>query len=254
MFPAVFIGHGSPMNAIEDNIYTRGWQQIADFIPRPTAILSISAHWVTQGTKVLVEEDPKIIYDFYGFPQELYDVTYKVKCSTQLAEQTRSLVGATTAKDGEWGIDHGTWSVLKIMYPKADIPVVQMSIDNQASPQELFEIGNKIKSLRENNVLILGSGNVVHNLREIDFNMDGGFDWAYSFDNFVKDKILKGNYQDILNYQLLGNIAKYSIPTTEHFNPLLYILGATDRNDKVHIYNNSCMGGSLSMTSYVFDC
>jgi len=253
MFPVIFIGHGSPINAIEDNVYTRGWKEIAATIPKPTAILSISAHWVTQGTKVLVEENPKTIYDFYGFPKELYDVTYKVKGSIQLAEQTRSLVGAIAANDDEWGIDHGTWSVLKIMYPKADIPVVQMSIDNQASPQELFEIGNKIKSLRENNVLILGSGNVVHNLREIDFNMDGGYDWANRFDDFVKNKIEINDYQSVLNYQGLGNIAKYSIPTTEHFNPLLYILGATNSNDKVHIYNNSCTGGSLSMTSYVFN-
>lgn len=252
MFPVIFIGHGSPMNAIEDNEYTRGWQQIAASIPKPTAILCISAHWVTQGTKVLTQKDPKIIYDFYGFPQELYEVIYKAKGAPKLAKETQELVGAADAKDDEWGIDHGTWSVLNIMYPKADIPVYQMSIDDKASPQELFEIGNKIKPLRDKNVLILGSGNIVHNLRMIDFNMEGGFDWAYDFDNFIKDKIVKREYASILNYREMGNISRYSVPTTEHFNPLLYILGSTDVKDEVHIYNNLCMGGSLSMTSYVF--
>lgn len=139
------------------------------------------------------------------------------------------------------------------MYPKADIPVIQLSIDSQASPQELFEIENKLKPLRDNNILILGSGNVVHNLRMIDFNMEGGFNWAYTFDDFVKDKIKTRDYESIIKYQELGNIAAHSIPTTEHFNPLLYILGATDSKDKVSIYNNLCMGGSLSMTSYVFE-
>ncbi len=252
MFPVIFIGHGSPMNAIEDNEYTRGWQQIAADIPKPAAILCISAHWVTQGTKVLTQKDPKIIYDFYGFPQELYDVIYKAKGAPQLAKETQELVGTADITENEWGIDHGTWSVLNIMYPKADIPVYQMSIDDKASPQELFEIGNKIKPLRDKNVLILGSGNIIHNLRMIDFDMEGGFNWAYDFDNFIKDKIVKREYASILNYQEMGSISRYSVPTTEHFNPLLYILGSTDVNDEVHIYNNLCMGGSLSMTSYVF--
>lgn len=252
MFPVIFIGHGSPMNAIEDNEYTRGWQQIAADIPKPAAILCISAHWVTQGTKVLTQKDPKIIYDFYGFPQELYEVIYKAKGAPQLAKETQELVGKADETENEWGIDHGTWSVLNIMYPKADIPVYQMSIDDKASPQELFEIGSKIKPLRDKNVLILGSGNIVHNLRMIDFDMEGGFNWAYDFDNFIKDKIVKREYASIINYQEMGSVSRYSVPTTEHFNPLLYILGSTDVKDEVHIYNNLCMGGSLSMTSYVF--
>lgn len=252
MFPIMFIGHGTPMNAIEDNEYTRGWQEIAASIPKPTAILCISAHWETQGTRVLTEENPKTIYDFYGFPKELYDVIYNTKGTPQLAKEIQGLVGATASKEDEWGIDHGTWSVLRIMYPKADIPVCQMSIDHQGSPKELFELGKKLKSLRDKNVLILGSGNIVHNLRAVDFNTVGGFDWAYSFDNYIKENIEKKDYENILKYKELGNIATYSVPTTEHFNPLLYILGATCDEDKVHIYNNSCMAGSLSMTSYVF--
>ena len=189
MMPVLFVGHGSPMNTIENNEYTKGWQEIAFSIPKPTAILSISAHWLTNGTQVSILENPKTIHDFYGFPKALFDMEYKAKGSPMLAEKTIELLGDIAIADNNWGLDHGTWSVLSVMYPKADIPVYQMSIDRKATPEELFEIGKKLKTLRDSNVLILGSGNVVHNLGVLDFSMNGGFDWAYNFDNYITEKV-----------------------------------------------------------------
>jgi len=252
MSPVIFIGHGSPINAIENNEFTKGWKEISSSFPKPDAILSISAHWVTNGTKVLISEHPETIHDFYGFPKSLYDIEYKANGSPNFAEKTIKLLEDTATRNDEWGLDHGTWSVLHIMYPKADIPVYQLSIDKYASPQEIFEIGKKLKSLREENVLIMGSGNIVHNLGMLDFNENGGFEWAIDFDDYIKEKIEKRDFASIINYKRLGEIAKFSIPTTEHFNPLLYVLGASNMDESVKIYNNTCMAGSLSMTSYVF--
>ena len=169
MLPAIFIGHGTPMNAIEVNEFTKEWKKIAAFIPRPGAILSISAHWLTKGTKVSTLENPKTIHDFYGFPRALFDVEYKAKGSPQLAERTIELSGDAAVGDKSWGIDHGTWSVLNVMYPEADIPVYQMSIDRQAPPRDHFNLGKRLLPLRSEGVLILGSGNIVHNLGILDF-------------------------------------------------------------------------------------
>ncbi|MEI6578381.1 MAG: 4,5-DOPA dioxygenase extradiol [Eubacteriales bacterium] len=251
MMPVIFVGHGSPMNAIEENEYTQGWREIAASIPKPVAILSISAHWVTSGTKVSVLENPETIHDFYGFPKALFDMEYPAAGSPHFAAKTIDLLGNADA-DKSWGLDHGTWSVLSVMYPNANIPVFQLSIDAQASPAELFEIGNKLKPLRENGVLIFGSGNVVHNLGLVDFTKQGGFDWANKFDETIKNNILKRDFENILNYRKLGDIARIAVPTTEHFNPLLYVLGASDSADEITVYNNSSTLGSLSMTSYVF--
>lgn len=250
MMPVIFVGHGSPMNAIEDNEYTQGWRNIAAFIPKPDVILSVSAHWETRGTKVCVLENPETIHDFYGFPKELFDMEYPAKGSPLFAAKTIELLGDAAA-DKTWGLDHGTWSVLSAMYPAADIPVFQVSIDGQASPAELFEIGKKLKPLREEGVLIFGSGNVVHNLGMVDFYSKGGYDWAESFDAEIKDAILKRGFENVLQYRNLGS-ARSAVPTAEHFNPLLYVLGAADSADKITVYNNSCTLGSLSMTSYVF--
>lgn len=252
MMPVLFIGHGSPMNAIEDNAYTKGWESIAASIPRPAAILSISAHWLTQGTKVSILDNPKTIHDFYGFPKELFDMEYKAKGSPLYAEKTIELLSDVAVSDDSWGLDHGTWSVLNVMYPKAEIPVYQMSIDRQATPRELFNIGKQLQPLRESGVLIMASGNVVHNLGLIDFSVEGGFDWADTFDNYITERIEQRDFESVLNYRRLGDAASLSVPSTEHYNPLLYILGAVNDSDKVAIYNKSCMAGSLSMTSYVF--
>ncbi|SEW22901.1 4,5-DOPA-extradiol-dioxygenase [[Clostridium] fimetarium] len=252
MMPVIFIGHGSPMNAIEENEYTKGWKEIADNIPQPKVILSISAHWVTDGTKVSTVENPKTIHDFYGFPKELYDVEYKAKGSLESAIKTIELLDGIARADDSWGLDHGTWSVLRVMYPNADIPVYQMSIDMNATSKELFEIGKKLKSLRDSDILILGSGNIVHNLGIMDYSMEDGFDLAIEFNDYITKKVEQRDFESIFNYKQLGNAARLSVPTTEHFNPLLYVLGATTDLDKVTIFNKSFMAGSLAMTSFVF--
>ncbi len=252
MLPTIFIGHGTPMNAIEINEFTKEWKKLAAFIPRPGAILSISAHWLTKGTKVSTLENPTTIHDFYGFPRALFEVEYKAKGCPQLAERTIGLSGGTAVGDKSWGIDHGTWSVLNVMYPEADIPVYQMSIDRQAPPLDLYNLGARLLPLRDEGVLILGSGNIVHNLGLLDFSINGGFDWAYTFDDFITEKIRQRDFKSILEYTRLGDAARLAVPTTDHFNPLLYILGATRETDNIALYNKSCVGGSLSMTSYVF--
>ena len=252
MMPVVFAGHGSPMNAIEKNEFTEGWKKIADTIPRPKVILAISAHWTTKGTKVSTVDHPETIHDFYGFPKELYDIQYSVKGSKEFALKTLELLDGAGAADKSWGLDHGTWSVLRIMYPEADIPVFQLSIDLQSSPQNIFSIGKKLKSLREEGVLIIGSGNIVHNLGIIDFSRNDGYEWAQEFNEYINAHVERRDFGKILNYRELGGIARLSVPTTEHFYPLIYILGLTDKNDKLTIYNDAYVAGSLSMTSYVF--
>ncbi|MDP4128103.1 MAG: 4,5-DOPA dioxygenase extradiol [Bacillota bacterium] len=250
--PVVFIGHGSPMNAIEENEYTRGWSDIAARIPTPEAILVISAHWSVHGTRISDDPNPKTIYDMYGFPQELYNLQYSPAGAPALAHVTKELVGNAQI-DNSWGVDHGTWSILTKMYPNADIPVFQMSVNQDLNAYEHFEIGKKLRLLREKGVLIFGSGNVVHNLARVNWNMDGGYDWAVEFDNYIKDKIVKKEYKDVIDYQKAGVIAELSFMTSEHFDPLLYVLGASEDADKLSILNNSCTLGALSMTSYLFE-
>ncbi len=251
--PILFVGHGSPMNAIEDNEYSRGWAKIANRIPRPKAILSISAHWYTQGSRISDTPHPKTIYDMYGFPDELYQVKYLVSGSPELAHATQELIKRPVIVDNDWGCDHGTWSVLCKMYPQADIPVVQLSVDRDAGPAEHFQIGQEISSLREQGVLIFASGNVVHNLAKIDWRMDGGHPWAVEFDHYIKGKVAARQYDDVINYEQAGQSAKLAFFTPEHFYPLLYILGASREDDKLMVSNDSCTLGSLSMTSYLFE-
>ncbi|MDD5421138.1 MAG: 4,5-DOPA dioxygenase extradiol [Synergistaceae bacterium] len=251
--PVVFVGHGSPMNAIEDNIYSRTWRKMAELIPKPEVILSVSAHWYTKGTKIMNEENPKTIYDMYGFPRELYEVIYNSPGSPEMAEASKALISRETNYDNSWGIDHGTWSVLVHMYPDRDIPVFQISIDAGAPPETHYKIGREIRSLREHGVLIFGTGNIVHNLRLADWSKAGeGFDWAYEFDGFVHESIMKKDHDKILKYQDQGNLAKLAVPIQDHFYPLLYALGASDEDDKISVYNRSCELGSLTMTSYIW--
>lgn len=251
--PVLFVGHGSPMNAIEDNEYTRGWKKIASEIPKPKAILAVSAHWYTKGSRISDEPNPKMIYDMYGFPDELYKLVYNAKGATELAHVTKDLIKNNVQIDNSWGIDHGTWSVLCKMYPEADIPVYQLSVDSSASADVHFQIGQEISALREKGVLIFGSGNVVHNLSKISWDMKGGHPWAVDFDSYIKDKILQKQYQDVINYSNAGKSSELAFFTPEHFYPLLYILGASREEDKLSIFNDSCVMGSLSMTSYLFE-
>lgn len=250
--PMMFVGHGSPMNAVEDNRYTRSWKEMAKKIPKPEAIVSISAHWYTNGTKIMNERSPKTIYDMYGFPKELYEIVYNAPGAPKLAEHAKNLISKQSEFDHSWGIDHGTWSVLVHTYPEKDIPVFQISIDASASPEDHYQVGRNLKSLREQGVLLFGTGNIVHNLRRVDWGMkDEGFDWAYEFDDYIKESIESGNHDNVINYLSLGEAAKSAVPTPDHFNPILYILGASDEKDKISIYNNNCMMGALSMTSYL---
>jgi 4,5-DOPA dioxygenase extradiol len=251
--PMMFVGHGSPMNAIEDNRYTRGWKEMVEHIPRPESIVSISAHWFTEGTKIMNEENPKTIHDMYGFPKELYEILYHAPGNQELAGNVKNLISRQSVFDNSWGIDHGTWSVLVHMYPERGIPVFQISIDAAAPPEVHYQIGRELKSLRNQGVLLFGSGNIVHNLGLIDWRLeDKGFDWAYQFDDYIKESINNRNHEKVMQYLNLGKTAKLAVPTPEHFNPILYILGASDEEDKILTYNNDCMLGSLSMTSYLF--
>lgn len=250
MMPVIFVGHGSPMNAIEDNEFTKGWEDMAKAIPKPRAILSISAHWYLDGTNVMDSLNPKTIYDFYGFPKKLFEVDYSVKGHPELAHETKRLIGDICEIDNSWGIDHGTWSVLVKMYPDKDVPVFQLSIDKTFSPEQCYAIGKKISVLRESGVLILGSGNIVHNLGIMDWHEKRGYDWSYQFDGIIRDAIMEGKHNKILDYQNLQD-AKLAVPITDHFYPLLYVLGACSEKDKVQIYNEKCLMGSISMTSYI---
>jgi len=251
--PALFIGHGSPMNAIEDNSFTKNWAKIANEFPRPEAILSISAHWYTNGSRICDELHPKTIYDMYGFPPELYNLKYNASGAPELAHVTKSLISNNVQIDNSWGYDHGTWSVLCKMYPKADIPVFQLSVDSSASMEDHFRIGQEIRALREKGVLVFGSGNVVHNLAKVNWEMNGGYPWADEFDDYIKNKIIQRQYQDVIRYEKAGKSSEQAFTMPDHFDPLLYVLGASDDSDKLSIFNDSCTMGSLSMTSYLFN-
>lgn len=250
--PALFVGHGSPMNAIEDNRFSSAWAKVALTIPKPRAILSISAHWVTDGTHVNDQTHPKTIYDMYGFPQELYEKVYTPPGDPALANQVISLLGNHVTVDNHWGIDHGTWSVLSHMYPKADVPVVQLSIDDNATMEEHFQTGRKLQSLREQGFLVFGTGNVVHNLALINWNNPGGEPWAVEFDAYIKQNVLGHSYENIIDYQRVGAASRQAFYTTEHFVPLIVILGCTQEDEPIHVFNDECIMGSMSMTSYQF--
>lgn len=251
--PALFLGHGSPMNAIEENEFVAGFRNIAKEIPKPNAILCISAHWETRGTLVTAMQHPPTIHDFGGFPQALFDVQYPALGSPDLAKQTQGLI--TKAKvelDDKWGLDHGAWSVIKHLYPNADIPVVQMSLDHYQTPQYHYELAAELKSLREKGVLIIGSGNMVHNLRMLAWgkmNENYGFDWALEANNAMKSFIQNGDHRSLINFRKQGKAFDLAIPTPEHYLPLLYTLGLQDKGDELFLFNDQAVAGSLTMTS-----
>ena len=251
--PALFVGHGSPMNAIENNEYTRTWQALAADMPKPKAILCVSAHWLTRGTLVTAMPKPKTIHDFGGFPKALFDVEYPASGNPELAKEVANSIKSTTVglDLDEWGFDHGSWSVVKPMFPNADIPLLQLSIDYYKPPQYHYDLAKELIALRKKGVLIIGSGNMVHNLGMATFhNMNGGgFDWAIEMNEIFKKHITEGNHQPLIDYRTLNKAATLAIPTPDHYYPLLYSLALQGKNEKVSIFNDKAMAGSLTMTS-----
>ena len=219
--PAVFVGHGSPTNAIEDNEFSRAWTDMSKSLPRPKAILCVSAHWETVGTLVTSMEQPRTIHDFYGFPQPLYEIRYPAPGSPGLAQRVREAVAKTPVQaDSDWGFDHGTWSVMRRMFPDADIPVVQLSLDRTRPPEFHYKLGEELKPLRSEGVLIVGSGNIVHNLRVMQWQ-DMAYTWAEESDERIRRLIVDGDHDSIINYETMGDSARLSVPTNEHFLPLM---------------------------------
>jgi 4,5-DOPA dioxygenase extradiol len=249
--PVLFIGHGSPMNGIENNAFSASWEQLGKTIAQPKAVLCVSAHWYTRGTRVTAMEAPQTIHDFGGFPRELFAVQYPAPGSPALARETASLITKTdVGLDHEWGLDHGTWTIVRHMYPQANIPVLQLSIDYTKEPQYHYELARELASLRKKGVLIIGSGNMVHNLRIIDWSLpETGYDWAAGINETFKTHITQGNHQMLIDYGKLGQAARLSIPTPEHYLPLLYTLGLKNENDPVSFFNDRLVMGSISMTS-----
>lgn len=252
--PALFIGHGSPMNGIEDNQFSQTWRAMGQKIDRPKAVLVISAHWLTQGTHITAMNQPKTIHDFGGFPQELFEVQYPAPGNPELAFATKQLITKTdVGLDHDWGLDHGTWTVVRHMYPEADIPVLQLSIDYSKPPQYHYDLAKQLAALRKKGVLIIGSGNMVHNLRMVAWDKlnepEYGFDWATEMNTIFKSKISDGNHQALIDYETLDKAAKLAIPTPDHYYPMLYTLGLQDNKDEISFFNDKAVGGSLTMTS-----
>lgn len=252
--PALFLGHGSPMNAIEENRFVVGLRDIAKTIPKPSAILCVSAHWFVKGTKVTAMNSPRTIHDFGGFPKELFQVQYSAPGSPDLAQATSTILAPTPVElDQTWGFDHGAWSVVKHLYPKADVPMIQLSVDKSLLPEAHFRLGQQLDALRDRGVLIVGSGNIVHNLSLVDFQNlhkpDHGFEWAREARGLVNHCIKSGDYKLLLNYNLQGRALQMAVPTPEHFLPLLYILGLKHDPSNHQLFNDEMVGGSLSMTS-----
>ena len=254
LMPVLFIGHGSPMNGIEDNEFSQRWTAMAKEIPAPSAVLVVSAHWFTKGTRITAMDFPETIHDFGGFPQELFDVQYPAPGNPVLAKETVSLLhSAHVELDHDWGLDHGAWTVVRRMYPEAKIPVLQLSIDYTKDPRYHFNLAKELYPLRKKGVLIIGSGNMVHNLRMVSWakmNEPGyGYDWALMMNEKFKQLIVDGDYKPLIYYESLGAESRLAIPTPEHYLPLMYTLGLKDSKDDVAFFNDKAVAGSLTMTS-----
>jgi 4,5-DOPA dioxygenase extradiol len=243
------------MNGIEDNEFSRGWQEVARTLPKPKAILCISAHWEAQGTLVTAMAKPRTIHDFYGFPQPLFEVQYPAPGSPWLAQETKNAITKTTVRfDETWGLDHGCWVVLRRMFPHADIPVVQMSLDYTQPAQHHYEIAKELAPLREKSVLIIGSGNLVHNLGRVvlkgnDFNETFGLPWALEANQLLKKLMNENNHKALIDYQSLGNGVQLAVPTPEHYLPMLYAIALKQQNESITFFNDKPVAGSLTMTS-----
>jgi len=252
--PVLFLGHGSPMNAIEENEFVQGFRSVAAGLPKPRAILCVSAHWETRGTFVTAMPNPPTIHDFGGFPKALFDVQYPAPGSPTLARETKALVKKTeVGLDDKWGLDHGAWSVIKHLYPKADVPVIQMSLDHYQNPEYHYELARELSSLRRKGILIIGSGNMVHNLGMVAWDklnaVDYAYDWAREASEKMKRFILEGDHQSLVKFRSQGKAFDLAIPTPEHFLPLLYTLALKDEKDEVSLFNDKAVAGSLTMTS-----
>lgn len=252
--PILFLGHGSPMNAIEENEFVVEFRRVGKEIENPNAILCISAHWETRGTYVTAMENPRTIHDFGGFPRELFEVQYPASGSPDLAKATKEIITKTeVGLDDKWGLDHGAWSVIKHMYPNADIPVIQMSLDYSKPPQYHYELAKELAILRQKGVLIVGSGNMVHNLRRVAWHklheVDYAYDWATEASVKMKECIINGAHQPLINYTSQGSAFQLAIPTPEHYLPLLYALALKEEKEEVHLFNDKALAGSLTMTS-----
>ena len=254
-WPVLFIGHGSPRNALKDNTFTQSLTKLGSKLGKPNAILVISAHWQTAGTYVSINPKPRVIYDFGGFEDALYQVKYPAIGHPELAKETAAQIKSTKVlHDQEMGLDHGAWTILKFMYPLADVPVFEMSMDYRESPLFHFNLGKELQALRNKGVLIIGSGNVVHNLRKADFYNENSQapEWAIDFDQNLKKQINSRSFQSVVNYQSMGNAASLSVPTNEHYLPLLYILGLSDSNDQIEHFIEGFQHGTISMRCILF--
>lgn len=247
--PLLFLGHGSPMNGINDNVYSNAWKELGQQLEAPKAIICVSAHWLTKGTFVTALEEQRTIHSFSNFPKELFDVQYNPKGNVLLAKETRDLIKTTqVGLSHDWGLDHGAWTVIRRLYPEANIPVIQLSVDYSKSAEHHYNLGKQLSALRKKGVLILSSGNIIHNLYTTTAN-GKPYDWALEakekFNQFITDK----NHKPLLKYQSLGEYANNAIPTPDHFFPLLYILALQEKDENVRIFNDDILSGSLSMTS-----
>ena len=248
--PAIFFGHGNPMNALQQNDWTTAWATIGKSIPRPRAVLCVSAHWYLPATLVTADTQPRTIHDFGGFPRELYQVQYNAPGATELVPRVQELLAPLAVEpDHSWGLDHGTWSVLCHVYPDADVPVVQLSIDETQPPAFHFELGTRLAPLRDEDILIVGSGNLVHNLHAYAWgrHTPEPYDWAVRFEDSAKALMLAGNFEPLIDYETLGEDALLSIPTPDHYLPLLYVLGARRADDAISFPVHGIDGGSVSM-------
>jgi 4,5-DOPA dioxygenase extradiol len=254
--PVLFIGHGSPMNGIENNEFSQQWEKMGKEL-KPKAVLVVSAHWLTNGTHITAMDHPKTIHDFGGFPQELFEVQYPAPGDVQLAKETKDLIKSTNVGlNHDWGLDHGAWTVVRRMYPDAKIPVLQLSIDYSKPASYHYNLAKELSALRKKGVLIIGSGNMVHNLRMVawdKFNEPNyGYDWAIEMHELFKKKITDSDHQSLINYETLSKSAKLAIPTPDHYYPLMYTLGLQEKNEEPFYFNDKLVAGSLNMTSVKF--
>ena len=252
--PVLFVGHGSPMYVIEENEFTETWKKLGETIPKPKSIICISAHWETRGTHVTAMQTPQTIHDFGGFPSELYEIQYPAPGNPELAKEAiKAITGTQVQADEKWGLDHGTWSFIRRMYPKAEIPVIQMSLDYNKSPKEHYELAKELASFRDKGVLIIGSGNIVHNLRKVAWDKpdyeEYGFDWVLEANEILKKLIVADDHKKLINYDLLGREVQMAVPTPDHYLPLLYALALKNGNEELSFFNDKAVMGSLTMTS-----